>query len=528
MFKKSFFAIMLVVIGIFAAGTAQADFVDGLVSITNTNNVVDNSIPAGSTAATSLHMYVNPGGKGDALIYGYYNARNAWDFLRVVNTSETLGVAAKVRFREGKNSNEVLDFAICLSRGDQWSAWIVGDGVTANPAQLVWYDSDTPTYPDPQGNDKATDNLYAAQSFKFAPNAASSVTADDTKEGYFEIIGARAWLDLGSSALIDTPEKCRTAAGIEGGTTLPACTYDGKTNTYSGLCIQDVPNVLFGNHYIFNVGNILAGTGMGTYAYNATALANFRDLPIAISLASDSSPRLDDSSPDVNSNGTGIDEVNYVLSKVTEYATYDIQSDWGGSTTIINTFPTKRLTINWGNPFGNLDQNGPFNDNAHVCKDGTIGTYDANEPSTGYCSKTDTSARCEYVGMKIWDDKENSPATTTGFSPGETATLAKCDEVTLIAIGETSDAHSKPLLDSNLVNFRLNTAGYNLGWVAENFRVDGSGNLRYTELTTNTGSHYAALGMPVISYEIQGIFGSYLTHMLPLRYDAEAYSFRLQ
>lgn len=523
MFKKSFLAIMLVAIGIFAVSTAHANGLDGLASISTGAVTASDVIPTGLTADTTLHMYVNPGGLGDALIYGYYNARNAWDLIRVVNTSTTQAIGAKVRFREGRNSNEVLDFAICLSAGDQFTAWVVGDSNPANPARLVWWDNDTPTYPDPNGDNDVTNNKNASQNFKFAPDAVSSVTADDTKEGYLEIIGARAWWD---TVGVDTPEKCRTAIGISGGTALSACANDG-----TGFCPVDVPNVLFGNLYIFNVGNIVAGTGMGTYAYNATALANFRssdiyNTQISISLASDSQPKLTDSFPDVNGNGTGLDEVNYVLTKYREFATYDIESDFGGVTTIINTFPTKKWTIatddGLGAPiFETVNSNGPFNDDAKVCADGKIGTYDAN--TSDNCSTSDTSARCEEVFISLWDDKEHNPTTTTGFSPGETTKLEKCDEVTLISIGADSDVHSKPLIDSNL-SWKLNNASFTLGWIVEDFV--GTKFDRYTEITPqDTSSHYVTYGLPVISYELQGIAGSFLTHMLPLRYEEIQFMF---
>ncbi|MCK7495056.1 MAG: hypothetical protein MZW92_31205 [Comamonadaceae bacterium] len=63
---------MLVAIGIFAF-FLQAAQVDGLAN---------NGGPASLTA-----IFVNPGGIGDTLIYGYYNARGSLNFIRVVNTA---------------------------------------------------------------------------------------------------------------------------------------------------------------------------------------------------------------------------------------------------------------------------------------------------------------------------------------------------------------------------------------------------------------------------------------------------------
>jgi len=451
MIKKSFLAVLFVAMAVFTFGVAQAAQIDGLV---------DGSLaPA---LPTGLTMHVNPGGTGDALIYGYYNARGSFNFIKVVNTSTTQGVAAKVRFREGRNSNEVLDFAICLSPADQWTGWVL-ETSASTPAQLIWWDNDTPTAPDPNGNNLVTDNFAVAVPFAYGgTGAASSVTIDDTKEGYFEIIGGSSWLDghlSGSPRVVATPEECLTYA----------------LEATGGL---DVPNTLTGNAYIFNIAD-----GAGTYAYNATPLANFNDTFLAISLASDSQPRLSDAR-DVNANATGIDEVNYVLTKAQMYAIYDIEAGLGGQTDIINTFPTKRQSIQL------LSGNGPFNDAAEANDNGLI---------------TSVTARCETVNIRLFDDAENSPTTTTGFSPGEESVLEKCDEVSLITVGSVASS----LLDSNLVQFNLNNAGFELGWLIENFTGTGR-STTINGVTTN--------GMPVIGYELQGFIDGYFTHMLPLRY----------
>ena len=459
MIKKSFLAVLFVAMAIFTFGVAQAAQIDGLVDGSGAP-----ALPAGLT------MNVNPGGTGDALIYGYYNARGSFDYIKVVNTSTTQGVAAKVRFREGRNSNEVLDFAICLSPADQWTGWVL-EGSATGPATLVWWDNDTPTAPDPNGNNIVTDNLGVMVPFAYgATGAASSVTIDDTKEGYFEIIGGSAWTDThltsGLTRVVATPEECTTAA------------LEGITDSTSNV---QVPNTLMGNAYIFNIAD-----GAGTYAYNATPLADFANTPILISLASDSAPRLSDAT-DVNANATGIDEVNYVLTKNQMYAIYDIQAILGNQTDIINTFPTKRLSIEL------LSANGPFNDDADI------------SASTG--AIIDAVDRCEAVTITIFDDAENSPESTTGFSPGETEELEKCDEVSLITIGSVASS----LLDSNLVQFNLNNAGFELGWLIENFTGAG----RSTEINGVTAS-----GMPVIGYELQGVVDGYFTHMLPMKYTS--------
>src|SRR5512141_3256948 len=75
-------------------------------------------------------VHINADGLGQALIYPYYTARtttgtnNYVTALSVVNTTSS-AKAVKVRFLEGKNSQEVLDFNLFLSAYDVWTAGIV-------------------------------------------------------------------------------------------------------------------------------------------------------------------------------------------------------------------------------------------------------------------------------------------------------------------------------------------------------------------------------------------------------------------
>src|SRR4029077_6522816 len=84
---------------------------------------------------------VNPNGLGQVLLYPYYTVRtdnsgNPYNsLLSVVNSTNSVK-AVKVRFVEGKNSAEVLDFNLFLSPFDVWTAAIIpfGPAVTGSPA----------------------------------------------------------------------------------------------------------------------------------------------------------------------------------------------------------------------------------------------------------------------------------------------------------------------------------------------------------------------------------------------------------
>src|SRR5512133_3192553 len=87
-------------------------------------------------AGAAQAVNVNPDGLGQALVYPYYTTRadangNGYTSLLSVVNSTSSAKVVKVRFLEGKNSREVLDFNLFLSAYDVWTAAIlpsVGSG----------------------------------------------------------------------------------------------------------------------------------------------------------------------------------------------------------------------------------------------------------------------------------------------------------------------------------------------------------------------------------------------------------------
>lgn len=78
-------------------------------------------------ASTAQAVNLNPDGLGEVLIYPYYTVNDGnTTLLTVVNTTSD-AKAVKVRFIEGHNSREVLDFNLYLSEFDVWVA-ALGDG----------------------------------------------------------------------------------------------------------------------------------------------------------------------------------------------------------------------------------------------------------------------------------------------------------------------------------------------------------------------------------------------------------------
>jgi len=214
-------------------------------------------------AGTAEAVALNPDGLGNVLLYPYYTVRStssgaAYNSLLSVVNSTASAKAVKVRFLEGKNSREVLDFNLYLSAKDVWVAAVTPtadgagistpdtsctDGVVspddANPTQFVNY-AYTGAYDDP-----ANDDL------------------DRTREGYVEIIEMGAMWGYAASLVTHTgsprvPRNCDAMRVLS------------LDKSFTDYYVRSLTGGLFGTMTLINVA---AGTDFG---YDATALAGFK------------------------------------------------------------------------------------------------------------------------------------------------------------------------------------------------------------------------------------------------------------
>ena len=280
--KKAVFIVLAVTLLAFGMATS-AMAIDGL---TRANAVV-----------------VNPGGLGDSLIYGYYNVRGNLNLFNIVNTTSAYGEKVRVVFRAGSDSEEVLDFSVCLSQGDVWTAYLVDTGTTA---AICPFDTDTITAPTiPAG----------CQTFKIPTG--SSLKADDLREGYFEVLGL---------STIPGYDKNTTALNII--KTAADCASWHSVSNPSAIAAQ-VDNVLMGNNTIIDM------TSLATYSYNATAMGYTSEAPLP-----DPGPGSELDVTQLLGNSCPATEI--ALSKSSVISPYDIMSGLGGETSLIVTFPTRR------------------------------------------------------------------------------------------------------------------------------------------------------------------------------------------
>ncbi|MEP7154190.1 MAG: hypothetical protein ABI905_00350 [Betaproteobacteria bacterium] len=141
-------------------------------------------------AGTAEAVHINPDGTGQVLVYPYYTARAGQATLITIINVQNNTKIVKVRFLEGKNSREVLDFNLFLSPSDVWTGAIVG---TTNGARVVTNDNSCVT-PSDLFVETRTDGANPLNDFKNYTytgafvDSASFASLDRTREGYFEVI----------------------------------------------------------------------------------------------------------------------------------------------------------------------------------------------------------------------------------------------------------------------------------------------------------------------------------------------------
>jgi hypothetical protein len=167
-------------------------------------------------------VHLNPRGTGQVLVFPYYtvNAGNQ-TLLSVVNQTSA-GKAVKLRFREGRNSRDVLNLNVYLAPFDVWTGTLFSQSDTGpnNPAHLTTTDLSC-TVPKLHGNPSLpmmSNGLRYVGFFNVnytgASEDAGPDTLDRTREGHFELIemgevvaGARGSLSA-IRHTIDRPNNC--------------------------------------------------------------------------------------------------------------------------------------------------------------------------------------------------------------------------------------------------------------------------------------------------------------------------------
>jgi hypothetical protein len=231
----------------------------------------------GVGGAANAALQFAPEGIGHILLIPYFSVQNGNNTLiNIANTDLTNGKAVKIRFRGGRDSDDIYDFQLFLSPGDVWTA-NVSQG-TDGVAKLTTTDNSC-TLP--------TKAILNATPFPLArlstTDAASGI---GTREGYVEIFNMGD-MPPGTTATSPTYATTKHASGgsptcsaavlenIENSGTVggAASLASGYNSTSTATILTNPSGGLMANWTIINVPNTTVFTGEATTLV-ATAVTN--------------------------------------------------------------------------------------------------------------------------------------------------------------------------------------------------------------------------------------------------------------
>jgi hypothetical protein len=445
---------------------------------------------AGLAATANAALYVNPDGTGQVLIYPYYTVNGGnQTLISVVNTTSA-GKAVKVRFLEGYNSREVLDFNLYLSEFDVWTA-AVGSVDASGAAILVTADASCTAPAIPAGG-------VAFRNFAYAGIDSGPTALSRTREGHVEMIEMGevnndapftplTWITHG--AVSGVPANC----GAINAAWAPGGAWDIARNR----AITAPGGGLFGAAAIVNVEDGVM------YAYNAEAVDAFSILAnhtnpgsLLPSLADAFTTGPTSASSIVFYNGAAvvsswpavqaIDAVSSVFmhsALVNEYALDEAllaETEW------VVTFPTKRSYV----------------DQASLGAAAPIQPFTRRFPQAG--TSTPAAGRaCVDVGLQIFDREERRPGPGgIDFSPPPPDAVGPqlCFESQVITFDQSERAIANDpslLLGSRLyTNIQAADFGFENGWLKLNFASEIAHELR----VSNEGNRFR--GLPATGFSI--------------------------
>jgi hypothetical protein len=432
--------------------------------------VVAASVFAGSGANA---VNLNPDGLGEVLVYPYYTARGgAVTLMSVVNTTDR-AKAVKVRFVEGQNTTEVLDFNLWLSAKDVWTGAIVANAAGTG-GRLVTSDKSCTNPPIPAAGVDFRNSAYATD----VGTSFDNRSLDRTLEGYIQVIEMAEVL-TGT----DTEADVTHDAGV------PECGLVSNARVLAQAADYGVTTGgLFGNGTVVgnNMSTGYSATAFQGIAYTGRVTASGNNLPDLSSGNNTSSVVVNSPSPGVTNvfvsdffNTLPSALVNAMSSTIMhaaalgEYTYGDtFSTDW------VITMPTKRPYVNRAT---------------------------ALEP---FQRVWNGQTSCVDVGLNSYDREEQSSSTADDFSPSTTSVPRICYEANVISVGTTSGV-SSVLASKNVAHwpaYQSSVAGG--GWGEINFvRAATSPATPLPVLTTSTATTTTITtsgSAPVVSTPVSG------------------------
>lgn len=374
------------------------------------------AVAAGFAVAAGLSEHANavelsPEGTGQVLIYPYYTVnRNQQTIISVVNATN-VAKAVRVRFLEGYNAREVLDFNLFLSEFDVWTASVFaltdaglsGDGAAmatidrscTAPGTYAWSGSLRPGVPYQE---------FAASAFTGARADSGPTDLTRTREGHVELI-----------QMADLTGTLRTAVTHTGGGVPANCSLVQSIDPSSTSLLPPTGG-LFGAGGVVNV-------AQGTFhAYNADAIGGFSKVAL-FSAPGTPTPSLAQANTAAGvataftfdaagellrsdyltsgQSGQAIDAVSAVFMASYLLNEYNVDAAVASNTDWVVTFPTKRFYADpeiLGLPLGSAGALPPFN-------------FTFGQPS----SINGDAKSCSHIEFLPFDREEGRPV---GPAPG--------------------------------------------------------------------------------------------------------------
>ena len=456
-------------------------------------------------AAAQAGQFVNPDKTGQVLLFPFYNADNGnATNMHIVNTTDAVK-AVKIRFVEYKNSDEVLDFNVYLSKKDHFAFGVIKNP-TGDGAAVITVDNSctVPALGSPNGafSGTAVENA-AGQTVRTQPfvnyqyaNTPSDFDSSITRTltGHVEVI------EMGEVVDMNTKLGAYKSFATHGATGVPAncagldAAWQAKWKSDPSHGLTAPTGGLYGLSYHINV------EAAAAYGFEPTAIDDWRTAQIHTNPGTNS-PSLEDGVKTASIlHGNGGDQmVEVVLGSGAEATsatlmTASISNDVmvnpaiGGMTDWVVTFPTKRLHVDKGT----ADPVAPFTGSWRGIKAGTTpGTYKEQ-------------LACEPVTLGQWDREEGFTAAENGFSPRPTqAVSVLCNEVAVIAVGP---AGTPSALSASTGVINLGFA-YTEGWQKIGFgqigKLQKSEALRQQKMSYEFGNPakvFAEIGLPAIGF----------------------------
>ena len=214
---------------------------------------------------TASAVYLNPQGRGEVLIYPYYTVKNSNSTLLSITNPTGDGKAIKVRFLEGHDGRDTLDFNLYLAPSDMWVGQIVQQGEGA----AIFTNDNSCTVP------QVPTSQAKAQPFKttlFGENSpwgndGGPTDASRTLEGSIEVIE----MGVITNATHNTLQAITPTNGMPANCTQVVGAWEDYWKTDPTIDVSPTRGGLFGSGIILDV-------GLGTVqSYNAEALAQFNE-----------------------------------------------------------------------------------------------------------------------------------------------------------------------------------------------------------------------------------------------------------